>query len=267
MSFYNRDSNITGVEVPSRFIFSPEYGSSASFKSKANYVSFSDRYSDISPLGVNNIVGEYSIKCNLREGDAQKLVSFYESQSGTGIFGISDSSSIYRTLSGTIDSLADLSTQNNQKYSVELKFMVERNAPSLNWSGQSFVNYEFKQWMPNQSFSEYDVVFFENDLEEPVNNFFYCSSGHLSSTGNHPLSENSPWTNELFANSNEGFSNSQSPLVQKNEFKNSFPQRVKDQKNIHAFDKLTVSYKNISNKKQHFAKKKISTVLVTPPEK
>lgn len=259
--FYDRDRNISGVELLTGLTYSPEYGSSVQFEAKNNYVLSSDRIQSIAPLGLNSIVGKFALKFSLRENDAQKLINFYESQSGTGIFTFSDSSNIYKTLSGTIDSLGGLDSASNGKYGLALDFHVERNAPCLNWSGQSFVSHEFRTWQPNQSYNKYDIVWFEHDVEEPTNNWFYSLEDHTSSLSNNPLSTGQNWTTNLFEDSNEGFSVNQAPMVKKSEFKASFAQRINDQKNIHSFESIDISYKNISDKKTksllHFAESKL----------
>ena len=258
---YDRDRNISGVSTLTGLTISPEYGSTASFENKNAFLPLYDKYSNIAPQGLNSLVGTFNWNFSLRKADAQSLVNFYESQSGTGIFPVVDHSNIYRTLSGTITSLSELNTQNNQKYSTQLEFAVERNSPHLNWSGQSFVNHSFVKWQEGLTFGEDDVVWFENDLEEPTNNWFYSISGHTSSIANHPLSTGNLWTKNLFQNPNGDFSFSQQPTVKKNEFRGSFAQRIKEQKNIHSIDDLTVSYKNLTDKKTkailHFLESKI----------
>ena len=259
--FYNRDNNISGVALLTGLTFSPDYGSSVQFEAKNNYLSASDKTPSIAPLGINSVVANFDLKFSLRKNDAQQLIKFYENQSGTGIFGFSDGSNIYKLLSGTIDSLGGLDSANNGKYNVSLRFGVERNAPSLSWSGGSFVNHQFQKWETGQSYSKYDVVYFEHDMEEPVNNWFYATQNHTSSISNNPLSTGEKWTTNLFEDSNEGFTISQTPTVKKTEFKNSFIQRVNDQKNIHSFDSIEISYKDISDKKTkallHFAESKL----------
>lgn len=259
--FYDRDRNITGIATLTGLTISPEYGSTASFECKNSFLPYFDKYANIAPQGLNSIVGTFNWKFNLRENQAQSLVNFYESQSGTGIFPVSDNSSIYRTLSGTINSLSELSSSNNQKYSVGIEFAVERNSPHLNWSGQSFVNHSFVKWQEGVYFAEDDIVWFEHDLEEPTNNWFYSLSGHSASIANHPLSTGNLWTKNLFENPNVDFSFSQQPTVKKNEFRGSYAQRIKDQKNIHSIDDYTASYKNLSDKKTkailHFLESKL----------
>ena len=259
--FYNRDKNITGVTLLTGLTFSPEYGSSVQFEAKNNYLPTSDKIQSIAPLGLNSIVANYSLKFSLRKDDAQKLINFYESQSGTGIFGFNDGSNIYRVTSGTIDSLGGLDSSNNGRYNISLNFNVERNAPALNWSGQSFINHEFKKWQTGQGYSKYDIVWFEHDFEEPINNWFYSLENHTANLSNHPLSAGNFWTTNLFEDSNESFSFNQTPSVKKTELKGSFVQRVNEQKNIHSFDQIDISYKNISDKKTkallHFAESKL----------
>lgn len=246
-TFYNKDRNISGLSELTGISYSPEYGSSVVFEAKNNSFLYSDRQVSLQSAGVNNVIGKFNLNFNLRENSAQSLVNFYESQSGTGIFPIQDGSNIYKTLSGSIDSL-NLSTDNNDKYQVSLSFDVERNSSVLNWSGQSFVNQSFTKWRTGVSFSLDDIVYFENDLEDPCNNIFYCVSGHVSSFANHPLSTGRAWTKTLFENPNSSFTIQQSPAIAKNEFNGAFSERIKNQKNIHSFENLDLSYKNISDK-------------------
>lgn len=247
--FYNRDNNITGAQLLTGFSFDPNYGSSAAFSTKSSYIGYSDKVANITPLGINNVVGDYSLNFSLRKQDAQNLINFYELQSGTGVISLIDNSNIYKTLSGVINSIDSLSSENNDKFNVGLKFSVERNSSVLNWSGQSFVNYQFQRWETGASYKAYDCVYFENDQEEPINNFFYCLSDHDSSFINNPLSTGQKWTTNLFLDPNDQFSIQQTPSVSTNDFKGSFLQRINDQKNVHSLDKIEIAYKNISDKK------------------
>lgn len=248
MSFYNRDRNITGLADLTGITYTPEYGSSVTFEAKNNYFLLSDKHVNLQSAGVNGVIGRYSLNFNLRESDAQKLANFYETQGGTGIFPIQDGSSIYKTLSGTISEF-NLLTDNNSKYNISLGFDVERNSSVLNWSGQSFVSQTFSKWSVGQNFAADDIVYFENDLEEPSNNIFYCLSGHVSSLANHPLSTGRLWTKNLFQDPNSQFSVQQKPSVAKNEFVGAFSEKIKHQNNVHSFDSLDLNYKNISDKK------------------
>jgi len=259
--FYDRTRNISGASLLTGFSFDPNYGSTASFVTKANQTRYTDKISNITPLGLNSVVGEFSLNFQLRKNDAKNLINFYENQSGTGIFPISDGSNIYRTLSGTISSLNSIESKNNDKFDISLGFSVERNSSVLKWSGQSFVNHQFVNWNTGVNFAAYDIVYFENDLEEPCNNFFYCLNNHVSSFNNHPLSTGQMWTSDLFIDTNDQFVLQQAPFVSSNDFNASFKERVNEQKNIHAFDQIEVSYKNISDKKTkallHFAESRL----------
>lgn len=247
--FYNRNNNITGAQLLTGFSFDPNYGSSAAFSTKSSYIGYSDKVANITPLGINNVVGDYSLNFSLRKQDTQDLINFYELQSGTGVIALVDNSSIYKTLSGVINSIDSLSSENNDRFNIGLKFSVERNSSVLNWSGQSFVNYQFQRWETGVSYKSYDCVYFENDQEEPINNFFYCLSDHDSLLVNNPLSTGQKWTTNLFIDPNDQFSIQQTPSVPTNDFKGSFLQRINDQKNVHSLDKIEIAYKNISDKK------------------
>ena len=248
-TFYNRDNNITGAQLLTGLSFDPNYGSNVAFSTKSSYISYSDKVANIVPMGMNNVVGDYSLNFSLRKNDAQNLINFYELQSGTGVIALTDNSNIYRTQSGVISSIDSFTSENNDKFNIGLKFSVERNSSVLNWSGQSFVNYQFQRWETGVSYGAYDCVYFENDQEEPINNFFYCLADHNSSFSNNPLSTGQKWTTSLFLDSNDQFIVQQTPSVSVNDFKGSFLQRINDQKNLHSLDKIEISYKNISDKK------------------
>lgn len=255
-NFYDRTQNTTGVDS-SNYEIVPQYGSSATFKVKNDSLFFGDRIPSFSHNGLNYLDANFSFNLSLRKKEAQKLVSYFESQVGTGIIGVSDSSNFYRTLSGTIDSLNSLETSNGEMYQAALSFSVERNAPSFSWSGMSFVNSSTRQWNTGIFFSKDDICWLKHDTENPHSNWYYCAEDHFSSLDNNPLSQAAYWTQELPLNPNNGFSVSQKPFVKKSELRGSFVERVNDQKNVHAFDSISVSWSNISDKKAkailHFA--------------
>ena len=245
---YNRDRNITGLETLTGFSFNPSYGSSVSFGTRNSVYSFGGNKSSTAPIGINNVAAKYSLVLPLRKDDAQSLIDFAESLSGTGFFAFNDASQIYQEQSGVLESFS-WEAQAKDKYLVNLEFTVDRNSSALNWSGQSFVDFDFVKWEAGQDVSDYDVRYFEHDLQNPEKNFFYCTGGaHTTATSNHPLSTGSKWTNNLFLDPNLGFGVQTSPNVAKNEFSESFVERVKAQSNIHKISEQSFSYERLSDK-------------------
>lgn len=244
--FYNRDRNITGVEqITSMFAINPNYGSTVSFVCKNNRVDYNNNTFSIMPSTLNNVTANCSFNFTTNEEQAKKIVNFFESQSGTGYFGIADSSLIYQTLYGFANGF-DISMDNNNLYNISLNFSVERNASALDWSGMSFVNYLFEEWQTGKAYSKYQPVYFETQKDNLIKNFFYAKESHTSSLDKAPTSEEY-WTQEFFFEDDLGLKVSTEPTIDFLNFKNSFPQRIKSQDNIHTFRKLDLGFKNLSD--------------------
>ena len=111
--FYNRDRNLTGVALLPSFTFSPNYGSSVSFSCKNNKLNYSNNTYSLLASTANNIVADCAFNFSVNETDAEKIINFFESQSGTGAFAITDDSSIYRTFTGYANSFGVQMVQNN----------------------------------------------------------------------------------------------------------------------------------------------------------
>ena len=244
--FYNRDRNITGVEqITSMFAINPNYGSTVSFVCKNNRVDYNNNTFSIMPSTLNNVTANCSFNFTTNEEQAKKIVNFFESQSGTGYFGIADSSLIYQTLYGFANGF-DISMDHNNLYNISLNFSVERNSSALDWSGMSFVNYLFEEWQTGKTYSKYQPVYFETQKDNLIKNFFYAKESHTSSLNKAPTNENY-WTQEFFFEDDLGLKVDTEPTIDFLNFKNSFPQRIKSQDNIHTFRKLELGFKNLSD--------------------
>ena len=243
--FYNRDNNITGAANLASFNFSPNYGSTVSFSCKKNKYMYNNNSFAIIPTTLNNIVATCSFNFNVNENDAQNIMNFFESQSGTGAFAVNDASQIYRTLTGFTDNFSISMTTNNQ-YNIALNFSVERNSSVLNWSGMSFVNYDFVSWETGQFYQKYQPVYFEIQAQNKLVNFYYATEDHTSTADNAPPNTGY-WSQSLFYENELGLTVETKPMVSRNEFKNSFVQRIKDSENIHSFQGLQLTYKNITD--------------------
>lgn len=243
--FYNRDNNITGAANLASFNFSPNYGSTISFSCKKNKYMYNNNSFAIIPTTLNNIVATCNFNFNVNENDAQNIMNFFESQSGTGAFAVNDASQIYRTLTGFADDFSISMTTNNQ-YNIALNFSVERNSSVLNWSGMSFVNYDFVSWETGQFYQKYQPVYFEIQAQNKLVNFYYATEDHTSAASNAPPNTGY-WSQSLFYENELGLTVETKPTVSRNEFKNSFAQRIKDSENIHSFQGLQLTYKNLSD--------------------
>lgn len=244
--FYNRDRNITGVEtLNSLFTIYPNYGSTVSFSCKNNKVSYNNNTYSMLPSTLNNVNANCSFNFTTNEQQAQKIMNFFESQSGTGSFGIADGSLIYKTLYGYGNGFS-ISMEANNLYNVSLNFSVERNSSVLNWSGMSFTNYFFEEWSTGKSFLKYQPVYFETQKDNLIKNFFYAKQDHTGALDKAPTNEEF-WTQDFFYENDLGVSVDTEPTIEFLNFKNSFPQRIKTQDNIHYFKKLDLTYKNLSD--------------------
>ena len=170
--FYNRDRNIELASTLTGFSYNPVYGSTVAFSCKKNLVGFNNYTFSIAPITLNNIIAECNFNFIKEEDSAKKIIDFFESQSGTGAFAISDESNIYHTLTGFADDFS-INMEGNNLYNVNLKFNVERNSSMLNWKSMSFVNYEFSEWQTGQSYKKYQPVYFEINDKDKTRNFFY----------------------------------------------------------------------------------------------
>ena len=246
--FYNRDRNIELASTLTGFSYNPVYGSTVAFSCKKNLVGFNNYTFSIAPITLNNIIAECNFNFIKEEDSAKKIIDFFESQSGTGAFAISDESNIYHTLTGFADDFS-INMEGNNLYNVNLKFNVERNSSMLNWKSMSFVNYEFSEWQTGQSYKKYQPIYFEINDKDKTRNFFYATGDHISSTDNAPYTPTGAWTQSLFYENDFGLSVQDTPKVDRNIFKNSFTQRVKSQENIHSFTNLQLTYKSVSDLK------------------
>lgn len=243
--FYNRDRNINLNSTLTEFNFNPAYGSEISFSCKKNIIGYKDFTYSIIPSTLNNIIAECNFNFIKEKETAQKMIDFFESQSGTGAFSISDNSEIYRDFVGFADNF-NITMQTNNLYNINLQFNVERNSSALQWSGMSFVKYEFNNWQTGQFYQKYQPVYYDL-YNDRTKNFFYALEDHVSASGDFPFNFSGKWTQSLFYENEFGLSVQSQPKIEKNFFKNSFIQRTKSQKNINYFDRLELSYKSISD--------------------
>ena len=81
---YDRTNNFTGIpnfnSVADRPC--PANGSSVEFLSKDFQLITNHNYLDIIPIGINNLVGIFNMRYELKEGDAKKMANFLEQNKG-----------------------------------------------------------------------------------------------------------------------------------------------------------------------------------------
>lgn len=247
-TFYNRDRNISGIQTISSLTYDPVYGSRVSFSSLSNLYSTRDGYFNLIPLSVNSLSAEYELRYDLNELESQKLIDFIESKNGEDFIEFKDSSNFYKTLSGFSDSYA-VKHANKNHYEVAVSITIDRAPTLLNWSGMTFVNVDFQNWESNKSYEKYDIVYF-NSSSNKLNNYYYCIEDHtsISSSSNGPTGSTSKWTQSFFFEPDLELENTVDLKVDRIDFKNSFPQRIKTEKNIAKTD-FDYTFSKITTKK------------------
>lgn len=249
--FYNRDENISGATLYDEYSYiqlTPSYGSSVSFKSKVNEYKTRDYYMNSIPNSMNSLYAEFDLKYQVTEEKAKELAAFIENKNGSNLFVINvDNSGIYKSISGICDNYS-IQHLNDGHYDISAKITVDQSPNLFNWSGMSFLNYDFNYWSNPVSYSKYDITYNSTNTNQ-LNNFYYSLQDHESSnpdtdgpTGNSPK-----WSQEFFFDPDIGFT---TPVSFSNEiisFNNSFPLRMKTQDN-NAGLSFRYQYENISTK-------------------
>ncbi|MEY4331843.1 MAG: hypothetical protein RLZZ196_581 [Bacteroidota bacterium] len=258
-TFYNRDRNISGISPISSLTYDPVYGSRVSFSSMSNTYFTRDGYFNSIPLSPNSLSAEYELRYDLNELDSQKLIDFIESKNGEDFIEFTDSSNFYKTLSGFSDSYA-VNHINKGHYEVAIKMTIDRAPTLLNWSGMTFINTTFQNWTTRKVYEKYDIVYSAVNSNK-LNNYYYCIENHTSSSTSvdGPTGSSSKWTQNFFFEPDLGLQNNVDLKVDKINFKNSFPQRIKTEKNIAKTD-FNYKFSNITTKKakaiMHFLENK-----------
>lgn len=233
-TFYDRSSNVTPVSTISSLVYSPAYGSRASFQSKANTYETLNGYFNMIPMSVNSLEAKFDLRFDLAETEAQKLVNFIENKNGDDGFFFEDPSNIYQNISGHCDNYA-INHINKGHYEVGVSFEVNEAANLLNWSGMTFVETGLTHWATAKNYSKYDVIYqAQNGNTNKLNNYFYCFEDHTSASSliDGPTGSNSKWTQAFFYEPDAGMQNSVDIKVDKQSFKNSYTQRAVSRKHL-----------------------------------
>mgnify|MGYP003636879114 CR=1 FL=1 len=250
--FYNRDRNISGVTAPSLLTglqLTPSYGSTVSFKSKDTKFNTDDFYYELVPLSVNNLSAEFKVNYELTPTNAQKLANFFEAQSGYRQFEFNpDNSRIYQNISGFCNEYA-VTFINSQHAEISPTVVVDGAPTLLNWSGQNFTNLPFQDFSLSESYEKYDVVYV-GVSDNKLDNFYYSTLGHTSSSANSPTGTDSNWSQSFFFTPDVQQSAQVGIKSDTLKFENSFTQRLggnAQTKNIAKFD-ISYTFKDISDK-------------------
>jgi len=257
--FYDRDRNISGISDLETIEYQPIFGSSVTFSTRANSLTYPNRVNRRMGQSLNSVIAEYDLSFQLNDANAQKLINYLESRSGVLPVSLSDSSSIYKPITGFADEFS-WATKGNLENDISLKAVVDNRSPQLNWSGLAFVDNTFKIWKTGELVQPYEIRYFDYDGQNKFNNYFYCTGEHFSTYENGPFSSGSLWTQNLFLNESLDYSISSKPDVSKMEFNNSFYSRIKTKKNIHSIENLTLKFEGLSDVQTkailHFAESK-----------
>jgi phage-related protein len=261
-TFYDRSNNIdiaSGDRLTGLY-YTPVYGSRVSFSSKANVYETDDSYYNLIPLSINSLDAKFELRFDLDESGSQKLVDFIENKSGYIMYGFTDASAFYKTISGVTDNYA-VNHINKNHYEVALSIEVNEAPTLLNWSGMTFVNSGLQHWSAGTSYKKYDIVY-SGISSNKLNNYYYCTQDHSSSSSSidGPTGSTSKWTQSFFFEPDIGLQNDVQIKIGKIEFKNSFTQRIKTIKKHLAPINLSYKFTNISTREaksiMHFLENK-----------
>jgi len=247
-AFYDRTTgNITGITPLTSLSLQPVYGSRASFSARSNTYETQNGYFNMIPLSINSVDAKFELRFDANELSAQQLVSYIERQEGSKLFGFTDTSSFYKTISGVCDNYA-VNHINKNHYEVAVSFEVNQAPALLNWSGMTFINSPLQTWSAATSYKKYDIVY-SGISTNKLNNYYYCSGDHTSSSASvdGPTGSSSKWTQAFFFEPDVGLQNDVSLKVDKIEFKNSFIQRMKTRRNL-AQTNFSYKFSNVSTK-------------------
>ena len=235
--FYNRDRNIEGVTAPTHLSgleLTPIYGSQVSFEAKNHAYDTDDFYFNMIPLSLNSLKATFDVGYSLNETNAQRLVNFFESKSGSVPMEFNvDNSGIYRKVSGVCPSYG-VNFVSNQNVAVDGKLTCNTAPTLMNWSGQTFTNATGSDWEGGKAYGKYDIVY-TGVSSNKLNNFYYCATGHTSSIANGPTGLSTVWSQAFFFEPDVNQSVSVDLKSDKLEYKNSFVQRFNTNTNIAAF--------------------------------
>tara|TARA_R100000152_G_C6781587_1_gene216417 strand:+ start:2735 stop:3685 length:951 start_codon:yes stop_codon:yes gene_type:complete len=245
--FYNRDINVSGVTVPSELAdlsLSPVYGSQVSFAADNHSYVTDDFYYNLIPMSLNSLTAEFNVRYDVNETNAQKLVAFFENQSGDNQFEFIPDTRVYHTVSGVCNNYA-VNFINNQHFEVAASVSINRAPTLLNWSGGSFSNLPFQDWGQGVNYLKYDVVYTGINGNK-LDNFYYCSGDHTSTETNSPTGSDSIWSQKFFFEPDIGTQNDVTIKADIINFNNSFKERLKTNNNIATFN-MSYTYKNITD--------------------
>ena len=194
--FYDRTNNLSGIQILDGFDYVPVYGSSVTFESKNLQFDNHDNYFQLIPQGINNLRGKFSLKYHVNEGDAQKLANYYESSEGVNWVDIKTDPSVYQDIYGYCTEYS-ITHINNQRHEFSVMIESVETPGVINWSGMNYLSPDFDNWQNSQAYKKYDIVY-TGVNDSKLDNFYYCTEDHTSTTDNSPTGNNSSWTQEFF---------------------------------------------------------------------
>jgi len=246
--FYNRDRNIEGIEAETHLSgleLTPTYGSRVSFEAQNHGYETDDFYFNMIPLSLNSLNAKFDLSYTLNETNAQQLVNFFESKSGSVPMEFNpDNSGIYKKVSGVCPSYS-VNFIKNQHVDVRGELVCNTAPTLMNWSGQTFTNATGSDWVEAETYTKYDIVYTGLNSNK-LNNFYYCSGDHISYAWNSPSGADSAWSQAFFFEPDVNQNVSVKLKSDQLEYKNSFVQRFNTNTNIAAFP-IEYKFEDISD--------------------
>jgi phage-related protein len=258
--FYNRDTSISGIAIPETFFDLKEnasYGSTSTFESKAFSYETTDSYFNTMPSSLNSLKATFKVTYNVKLDKAQEIISFIEDKKGNESFIFNPYPLIYRPFGAFCDNYV-MSSVSKNRVDLTTEIVSDQCPNLLNWLNLTFTKYEVSSFNIGKTYKKYDIVYSAVN-ENKLNNFFYCTEGHIGDASNGPNQAASKWTQDFFFQPDIDFTNNVKMGVTRLEFKNSFPMNLKTKNNQIIF-KFNYRYSNISDKQltcmMHFLENK-----------
>jgi len=269
---YDRDQNTKSFNLSGYHYAS--YGTKVSFTNRIGEIRGRDNVSSKYPIGLNSLMAKIDLKIgDINEAEAGILVGaiqevLAEEGTGAGYLTLTNNSSspistgsatniylnldggtgdfIYNEINGLL--VEDYEVVHKSNFLHDLNIVLKTNQKSVftNYWGAHSYSGGLAYWDTGIAYEENDIIFYPA-FENARDNFFYCSSGHISITGLAPNASGSPWKQSFFWEPNHELTTRNGDSLSLENFKEGMHSRTKVNKNSQFID-TTLSFLNRSNK-------------------
>ena len=252
---YDRTRNFSGIiDFESiEEISCPTKGSSVEFRAKDKAITTNHNYLNIMPVGINNLYAKFNMVYEVDEQEARELANFLESKRGVEPVFFDSDPTIYKKINGFCNSYS-INQLDPSSFSISSQFEITEAPGSFNWASLNFLDPDYESLyyeQENRLYSKHDVVYdqrLEFKYQDKINNFYYCTEDHNSSSDSYDNLEDSPyWTRDFFWQPDVGQSNTVQFDVQRFGDKDGFPLRRKTKYNTASFP-ISYNFSKITTK-------------------